>query len=108
RSRAMPYVEGRTVHDADSHVMEEPAWLLPYADPGLRERMKPMFEMAVAPGEADLIEHFRERHADPEFRARDEAEIMERKNWKATGSFIKEDRPLALDLLGFATQLVFN
>jgi predicted TIM-barrel fold metal-dependent hydrolase len=64
--------------------------------------------MAVAPGEADLIEHFRERHADPEFRARDEAEIMERKNWKATGSFIKEDRPLALDLLGFATQLVFN
>ena len=33
---------------------------------------------------------------------------MLRKNWKATGSFIKEDRPLALDLLGFQSQLVFN
>jgi predicted TIM-barrel fold metal-dependent hydrolase len=33
---------------------------------------------------------------------------MLRKNWKATGSFIKEDRPAALDMLGFASQLVFN
>ena len=33
---------------------------------------------------------------------------MLRKNWSATGSFIKEDRPAALDLLGFASQLVFN
>jgi predicted TIM-barrel fold metal-dependent hydrolase len=33
---------------------------------------------------------------------------MLRKNWKATGSFIKEDRPRALELLGFASQLVFN
>ena len=24
----MPYVEGRTVHDADSHVMETPDWLV--------------------------------------------------------------------------------
>ena len=33
---------------------------------------------------------------------------MTRKNWKATGSFIAEDRPQALDLLGVASQLVFN
>jgi predicted TIM-barrel fold metal-dependent hydrolase len=33
---------------------------------------------------------------------------MLRKNWSATGSFIAEDRPKALDLLGFASQLVFN
>src|SRR3546814_8261804 len=33
---------------------------------------------------------------------------MARKNFKATGSFIREDRPLALDLLGVASQLVFN
>jgi predicted TIM-barrel fold metal-dependent hydrolase len=33
---------------------------------------------------------------------------MLRKNWQATGSFLKEDRPRALDLLGFASQLVFN
>src|SRR5947207_15944438 len=33
---------------------------------------------------------------------------MLRKNWSAMGSFIKEDRPRALDLLGFRSQLVFN
>ena len=36
------------------------------------------------------------------------SEIMSRKNFAATGSFIAEDRPRALDLLGFASQLVFN
>ena len=33
---------------------------------------------------------------------------MARKNFAATGSFLAEDRPRALDLLGFASQLVFN
>ena len=28
----MAYAEGRTFHDADSHVMETPDWLAPYAD----------------------------------------------------------------------------
>jgi uncharacterized protein len=96
------------IHDADSHVVETPDWLVPYADPGLRERLKPLYVSSVRPGEDDLIEHYRKRHSDPEFRARDAEEIWLRKNWKATGSFIKEDRPGALDLLGFASQLVFN
>ena len=104
----MPYAEGRTFHDADSHVMETPDWLFPYADPGIRERMQPLYVSTVRPGEESFIEELRLRHRDPEYRARDEVEIMLRKNWKATGSFIKEDRPRALDLLGFASQLVFN
>lgn len=33
---------------------------------------------------------------------------MARKNFAATGSFIAEDRSRALDLLGFASQLIFN
>ena len=33
---------------------------------------------------------------------------MLRKNFAATGGFIAEDRPRALDLLGFSSQLVFN
>ena len=33
---------------------------------------------------------------------------MNRKNFAATGSFVAEDRARALDLLGFASQLVFN
>jgi predicted TIM-barrel fold metal-dependent hydrolase len=33
---------------------------------------------------------------------------MARKNFAATGAFIADDRPRALDLLGFSSQLVFN
>ena len=33
---------------------------------------------------------------------------MQRKNFAATGSFIADDRPRALDLIGVASQLVFN
>lgn len=98
----------RLIHDADSHVMEGPESWFPFADPDVRERMRPLYTATTAPGEDDLIEHFAAKHADPEFRARDADEIMQRKNWKATGSFLKEDRPYALDLLGFQTQLVFN
>lgn len=105
----MPYIEGRVVHDADAHIMEEPTWLGEHADPDVRDRLLPRTDgLGLAPGEVDLLEHYRQRHADPEFRARDAEEIMQRKNWKATGSFLKEDRPLALDLLGVASQLVFN
>ena len=104
----MPYVEGRVVHDADSHVVETPEWLVPYADPDVRTRMKPLFLKSVKPGEETFIDELRRQHADPAARPAAEAEIMLRKNWSALGSFVKEDRPRALDLLGFRTQLVFN
>ena len=104
----MPYVEGRDIHDADSHIMETPEWMFDHAAPAVRTKMKPVFVSAVRPGEETFIDEQRRRHADPAYRADDEAEIMLRKNWKATGSFIREDRPRALDLLGFRSQLVFN
>ena len=47
-------------------------------------------------------------HRDPQYRAKDADEIMSRKNWAATGAYYKDDRPAALDLLGFTSQLVFN
>jgi predicted TIM-barrel fold metal-dependent hydrolase len=104
----VPYAEGRVYHDADSHVMETPDWLVPFADPPVRARLKPLFVATVKPGEESFIEELRRRHGDPDYRSRDEAEIMLRKNWRATGAFLKEDRSRALDLLGFASQLVFN
>jgi predicted TIM-barrel fold metal-dependent hydrolase len=104
----MPYAEGRLIHDADSHVMETPEWFRDFADPDVRERLEPLYVNSTKPGEGGMIEQFRAMHSDPDFRANDAAEIMLRKNWKGTGSFIKEDRPQALDLLGFASQLVFN
>jgi predicted TIM-barrel fold metal-dependent hydrolase len=105
---ALPYAQGRVYHDADAHVVETPGWLLPYADPQIRDRLSPTFVAAVAPGEEAHIERWRKRHRDPAERPRAEAEIMLRKNWSALGSFLREDRPRALDLLGFSSQLVFN
>jgi predicted TIM-barrel fold metal-dependent hydrolase len=104
----MPYVEHRLVHDADAHVVETPDWFSAYADPDIRASLKPLYVATVRPGEDSLIDQFRRKHGDPEYRARDEAEIMLRKNWAATGSFLAEDRPRALDLLGVASQLIFN
>jgi predicted TIM-barrel fold metal-dependent hydrolase len=104
----VPYVEGRVVHDADSHVVETPDWLAPWADPDVRARMRPLYVSTVKPGEEHGIDAIRARRDDPAERAAAERELMLRKNWRALGSFLKEDRPRALDLLGFATQLVFN
>jgi uncharacterized protein len=104
----LPYAEGRVFHDADSHVMETPEWLFGFADPDVRPRLKPLFLAGVKPGEPSFIDSLRRKHADAGYRARDADEIMLRKNWSATGSFVREDRPRALDLLGFASQLVFN
>ena len=103
----MPYAH-RPMHDADSHVMETPDWLVAHAEPGVREKLPPIYVATVRPGEDRMIDLFRARHADPAYRAQDEEQILLRKNWAATGSFIPDDRPRALDLLGFESQLVFN
>jgi predicted TIM-barrel fold metal-dependent hydrolase len=104
----MPYAEHRLIHDADAHVMETPDWFMQYADPEIRGSLKPLYMSTVRPGEDSLIDQFRRKHADPEYRAKDDTEIMLRKNWAATGSFLADDRPRALDLFGFASQLIFN
>jgi hypothetical protein len=39
----MPYAEGRTYYDADSHLMELADWLVQYADPGIRDRIRPLY-----------------------------------------------------------------
>jgi hypothetical protein len=104
----VPYATGRVIHDADAHVMETPDWLIPFADPAIRSRVPQLYLATTKPGEDRLIDKFARQHADPAYRARDAEEIMSRKNWAATGSFLKEDRPAALDLLGFQSQLMFN
>jgi len=104
----MSYAEGRTIHDADSHVMETPDWLVSYADAEVRSRLKPLYVSTVKPGEEQFIDDLRRRRLDPADRPEAEDKLLTRKNWSAMGSFIKEDRPRALDLLGFSSQLVFN
>lgn len=116
----MPYATGRILHDADAHIMEPPTWLRDHADPGLRDRIEPL---ALSGGNElrqtgdptaqlrDLTAAFdriRAKHASEEYRAVEAEEIMARKNFAATGSFVADDRPRALDLLGFSSQLMFN
>ena len=33
---------------------------------------------------------------------------MDDKNWRALGSYLRDDRSVALDRLGFSSQLIFN
>lgn len=111
---------GLVVHDADAHIMEPPTWLRDHADPAVRDRIEPLsypggneLRQTGDPNEQlsdldDAFERLRDRHASDEYRAVEADEIMARKNFAATGSFVADDRPRALDLLGFASQLVFN
>ena len=39
----MAYAQGRTYYDADSHLMELGDWLGRYADPELRDRIRPLY-----------------------------------------------------------------
>ena len=54
----MPYAH-RAMHDADAHVMETPDWLEPFTDPGIREKLPPVYVSTVKPGEDRLIDRFR-------------------------------------------------
>ncbi len=116
----MPYHAGRVIHDADAHVMETPWWLRDYAEAEFRERI-PMLSFAGGNElrqTGDPAEQLRDlkfsfdglaaKHRSDAYLATEEADIMARKNFAATGSFLAEDRPRALDLLGFSSQLMFN
>jgi predicted TIM-barrel fold metal-dependent hydrolase len=117
-----PYncVPGRIVHDADAHVMETPDWLRDHADAAIRDRLPPLrypggneLRQTGDPAEqqADLraaFDRLAARHRSEEYRKVEAEQIMLRKNFAATGSFLAEDRGRALDLLGFSSQLVFN
>src|SRR5262245_62485022 len=105
---AMPYAH-RRMHDADAHVMETAEMLRECAEPAVRAKLPGSFVGGLSPGEDEkVIAAFRSKHGDPVYRADDAAQILLRKNFAATGSFLKQDRAEALDLLGFESQLVFN
>jgi predicted TIM-barrel fold metal-dependent hydrolase len=114
----MPYIENRLVHDADAHIMETPNWLRDHADPAIRKRIvQPGYvnELRQTGDNESQLEdidaafsRIAERHASDAYRSDEAAEIMNRKNFAATGSFIPEDRPRCLDLIGVASQLLFN
>jgi predicted TIM-barrel fold metal-dependent hydrolase len=111
----MPYISGRVVHDADAHIMETPNWLRDHADPALRDKIdvpgytNELKQTGDTPERLEeVFARLAERHHTEEFLADEEAEVMNRKNFAATGSFLPEDRPRVLDMIGVRSQLVFN
>ena len=104
----MAYIEGRLVHDADSHLMEMGDCLDPYFEKRLLDRYHALSVYGVKVGDNAWVESARDRQADPEFRAGIDDNIMLRKNYDGHGAFIAADRPKAVDLIGVASQLVFT
>jgi predicted TIM-barrel fold metal-dependent hydrolase len=114
----MAYIEGRVVHDADAHIMETPNWLRDYADPDVRAKIDgPSYTNELAQtGDGDhggegfdeIFSRLAERHGTSEFLDNEAEEVMTRKNFAATGSFIAADRPRVLDYIGVQSQLMFN
>ncbi len=104
----MAYATGRLVHDADSHLMELPDCLDPFFDRRLLQRFHDLPYYQKKLGQAGWAEQARQKQRDDTFRAGDADNILLRKNYEALGAFTPSDRPKALDLLGFASQLVFT
>lgn len=104
----MAYVENRIIHDADSHLMELADCLDDFLDPQFRAGYDALAKLKAWPRDGEWVRHARAQQDDPDFRLGDAANLMLRKNYSALGSFRREDRPKALDALGFASQLVFT
>ncbi|MDR3513318.1 MAG: amidohydrolase family protein [Caulobacteraceae bacterium] len=104
----MAYVENRIVHDADSHLMELDDCLDDYIEARFKDRYHALGYYRRKVGDRGWAEGARRVQADPAFRAEADANILLRKNYQALGSFLPADRPRTLDLLGFASQLVFT
>jgi predicted TIM-barrel fold metal-dependent hydrolase len=104
----MPYAEGRTFFDADSHIMELPEFLLSHADPGLRDRIPPLWVSSGGPM-AERIQQYAAAGAHAPERVAELARdvIGSKKNYEALGAFNPDERTQALDLLGFHAQWVF-
>ena len=104
----MAYAQGRTYYDADSHLMELGDWLGRYADPELRDRIRPLYLGAAGPLADSAVRDAEARRGDAGAAALLESHLMDAKGWSALGAFDPTDRSRALDLLGFDAQLVFS
>jgi len=100
------YAAGRTVYDADSHVMELGDFLSPHADPEIRDRIRPLHLGGAGALAVDAVEKAERRRETGEQVA--DTDILRLKGWHAAGAFDRAERSHALDRLGFAAQLVFS
>ena len=102
----------RAFYDADSHVMELPNFIIDYADKKIKDQIPPVSYQAslVTDEEVEVIlnnggKHSKE-HVEAQIALGDKL-IAESKEIQALGAFDRDDRSIAMDLLGFKKQLVF-
>lgn len=107
----MPYASGRIFFDADSHLMETEDWLAPYADPSVRDRLRPLGFDRGNEIVAKVIAVAEKRLADKDEEATRLLEMdvigSRAKGWLALGAIDRGERSRTIDLLGFHSQLVF-
>ncbi len=98
----MPYASGRVIHDADAHIMELPGFLVDHIEAKYRDRVG---DDVLFPRREGFHSHLKDARRGADF---DESQIMLAKNWAALGASASHDRPRSIDLLGFASQLMFT
>jgi predicted TIM-barrel fold metal-dependent hydrolase len=102
----------RAFYDADSHIMELPDFLRDYADPAIREQIPQVSYAASLVSDEEVEEIVRNgnchaaEHVEAQIALGDEL-IARSKEIQALGAFDRDDRSVALDMLGFRKQLVF-
>ena len=105
------FEKGRVYFDSDSHIMETLDWLESAASAS-EAKLLGSIESAENAGTnaiADVIGRAEARRADPDATRRllEQPIISGPKGWGAYGASTPAERSAALDLLGFAKQLVF-
>src|ERR1044072_1033727 len=98
----MPYASGRVIHDADAHIMELPGFLSDHLEAKYRGRVG---DDVLFPRHEGFHSHLKDARDGTDF---DDRQIMLAKNWAPLGSPARHDRPRSIDLLGFASQLMFT
>jgi predicted TIM-barrel fold metal-dependent hydrolase len=88
--------------------MELPGWLVEFADPDIRDRIRPLHLGGAGKLATDAVERAEHRRGDEAAAHALEERLMTAKGWHALGAFDPEERSRALDLLGFDAQLVFS
>jgi predicted TIM-barrel fold metal-dependent hydrolase len=108
----MAYASGRTYLDADSHIMERPEFIRDWADADIKNRLLPI----GGDNQGKTSAKWDEMVANPghsEDRVRSMVDLGDElirgpKGYQALGAFNAGERTMALDQLGFDSQLVFT
>jgi predicted TIM-barrel fold metal-dependent hydrolase len=101
----------RQFYDADSHIMELPRFLLDYADADVAAELQPVsYHTSIVTDDevATLVAQggHTPDHVEAQIALGDQL-IAKSKEIQALGAFDREERTTAMDMLGFAKQLVF-